>query len=275
MLSRITFLFILLFAKITFSQELTATQKFPEKLEPGHTYIVETKIVKTNFSGFMRFAQELPDDFSAIGIETKGGSFTFGDNMIKVVWLTPPSELDFTITYKLTIPADAKGKYVIRGKMSYIIDNERRNYELETIEIRVGNIATAKTETPKTETPKTEVAKTEMPKAETPKKETQPVVETKPKTENKVSLPSTSTTPTTAAATGGRRYKVQIGAYSQKPKIEGVPEISTLVLDNGITKYFSGNFSTYEKAVKRKNEMAEKGFQGAFIVQFENGKIVK
>jgi hypothetical protein len=54
-----------------------------------------------------------------------------------------------------------------------------------------------------------------------------------------------------------------------------VPEITTVVLENGITKYFSGNFSIYEDAVKRRKEMVEKGFQGAFIVAFENGKIVK
>ena len=70
-------------------------------------------------------------------------------------------------------------------------------------------------------------------------------------------------------------YRVQIGAFSAKPKIDGVPEVTTLVLENGITKYFSGNYSTYEEALKRKKEMVEKGFQGAFIVAFEGDKIVK
>ena len=32
---------------------------------------------------------------------------------------------------------------------------------------------------------------------------------------------------------------------------------------------------TVHHSVKRKKEMADKGFQGAFIVSFENGKIVK
>jgi len=251
MLSRVAFLFIFLFAKIAFSQELTATQKFPEKFDAGKTYIIETKITKSNFTGFMRFAQELPDDFTAVGIETKGGSFTFSEKMAKIVWLTPPTEQEFTITYKITIPPDAKGKYIIRGKISYIIDNERKNYDLETIELRVGTTSTVKTETPTTET------KT----SNTPPTPTPTVTKTP--------------TPVSAAPTAGKTYRVQIGAYSQKPKIEGVTEISTVVLENGITKYFSGNFDTYEEALKRKNEMVQKGFQGAFIVLFENGKIVK
>ncbi len=82
--------------------------------------------------------------------------------------------------------------------------------------------------------------------------------------------------PTAAVPTiAGKTYRVQIGAFSAKPKIEGVSEISTVVLDNGITKYFSGNFSNYEEAVKRKKSVLEKGFTGAFIVSFQDGKIVK
>jgi hypothetical protein len=106
----------------------------------------------------------------------------------------------------------------------------------------------------------------EKPKTEEIKK-TAPVVNTK--LENKI--------PATAAATSisGKTYRVQIGAFSQKPKLDGVTEPSSVLLDNGMTKYFSGNFKTYEEAKKRKTEMIEKGFTGAFIVSFENGKIVK
>ena len=91
------------------------------------------------------------------------------------------------------------------------------------------------------------------------------------------SQPATFTkVPSSALPTSsGKMYRVQIGAFAAKPKIDGVPEITTVVLENGITKYFSGNFSIYEDAVKRRKEMVEKGFNGSFIVSFENGKIVK
>ena len=82
--------------------------------------------------------------------------------------------------------------------------------------------------------------------------------------------------PTTAVPSSiGRTYRVQIGAFNLKPVINGVSDISTITLDNGMTKYFSGNFTTYEEAAKHKKAVIEKGFQGAFIVAFENGKIVK
>jgi hypothetical protein len=51
-----------------------------------------------------------------------------------------------------------------------------------------------------------------------------------------------------------------------KPHLEGIPEQLSILLDNGMTKYFSGNFKNYDEAVKRKKEMVDKGFSGAFIV---------
>ena len=86
---------------------------------------------------------------------------------------------------------------------------------------------------------------------------------------------TTTKAPVTATSTAGKTYRVQIGAFMQQPHVSGVPQLTKVVLDNGMTKCFSGNFSTYDEAVKRKKEMIEKGFAGAFIVSFEGGKMVK
>ena len=257
----------------------------------------------------MKFFQPLPEGFTASDIDSKGGSFTFAENGAKIVWIAPPGELIYTISYKVKVPATANGAKTFGGKLSYISNNERKAFDFENKTITIGgNTSIAKTETPKTNTvtqpvvtkteapktnsstqpavnTKTEEAKPITPaqpavvtKTETPKTtSTNQPTETKKETTTKSpAIPLSSKTPVTAIPSSpGKSFRVQIGAYNLKPKITGVPEHTTVVLDNGMTKHFSGNFSSYEEAVKRKKEMVDKGFDGAFIVSFENGKIIK
>ena len=255
---------------------------------PGTDFTVETLVNRGSVTGFMKFFQEIPEGFTATEIESKNGTFTFVDGGAKIVWITPPNDETFTISYKITVNGGISGVKKLPGKISYIQDNERKVFELESKTIMIGTAtAPVKKEIPltnpgafKTPPSKTEVvgSHTTPINNSTPATATPPVKTAPEKKENNpTTSPATFTkVPATALPTAtGKIYKVQIGAFSAKPKIEGVPEISTLVLDNGITKYFSGNYSAYEDAVKRNKEMIEKGFQGAFIVAFENGKSVK
>ena len=43
---------------------------------------------------------------------------------------------------------------------------------------------------------------------------------------------------------------------------------------DGLYKYFTGSFSTFDEAAKYKIEMLSKGFQGSFIAAFKDGKRV-
>jgi hypothetical protein len=280
---------ILFFANIVIAQELTATQNFPSNVYPGKDFTIEVTVNKAGLTGFMKFAQELPEGYVASVIESKGGSFTYADNAAKIVWINPPSEAVFTISYKVTVPSNATGSVNLTGKISYILNNERKVCDLEKKYFVVGSNGIATAETIKAVTPTTTSTPppvvAEIKKEPTPevKKEPVPEVKKEPIAEVKkeptpVVIPPTvvAKVPTAATATpSGKIYKVQIGAYSLKPKLEGIPNMSTFVLDNGITKYFSGSFTNYDEAVKHKATMLERGFAGAFIVAFENGKIVK
>jgi len=282
---------LLLFANLIIAQELTATQNFPSNVYPGKDFTIEVTVNKAGLTGFMKFAQELPEGYVASVIESKGGSFTYADNAAKIVWINPPSEAVFTISYKVTVPTNATGSVNLTGKISYILNNERKVCDLEKKYFVVGNngvatpdkIQVAASTPTTTTTPPAVIAETkkepipEVKKEPVPEVKKEPIAETK-KESTPVVIPPTvvAKTPTAATATPtGKIYKVQIGAYSAKPKLEGVPNMSTFVLDNGITKYFSGSFTNYDDAVKHKATMLERGFAGAFIVAFENGRIVK
>lgn len=277
-------LFLLFFTVGLSAQTITGTQKIPANALPGTDFTVETTVNKGTTKDFMKFFQEIPEGLVASEIESQGGTFTFADGGAKIVWITPPKEETFIIKYKITVNGGVSGTKSMPSKISYINNNERQVFEFPLAKIIIGTATPpVKKEIPSTNpTTSTQPVKT-TPVTTTPVTTTTPVKTAPPVETKKETPPSTSTQPTTFAkvpttalpTSTGKMYRVQIGAFSAKPKIDGVPEVTTLVLENGITKYFSGNFSTYEDALKRKKEMADKGFQGAFIVAFENGKIVK
>jgi hypothetical protein len=299
MIRQFVFGFLILITTGVVGQDLTATQNVPTAAAAGSSFTVEININRGSINGFMKFFQELPPGFTATEIDSKGGSFSFADNGAKVVWIAPPNEPTYTISYKVTVPPDAAGPKVLNAKFSYINNNERKIFEFEPKTISIGGSGTvasgsnpvksaqtasntpAKVSTPIVEkTPPASVpadktatsipsTKPATPPANTPAKEANTEIVQKKET---VIPPAVKAS---AGSTTGKTYRVQIGAFSSKPKLGDVQDITTVVLDNGITKYFSGNFATVEEATKRKEEVAKKGFPGAFVVAFENGKISK
>jgi hypothetical protein len=307
MMKQLVFSFLILVTAGAFAQDLTATQTIPASAAAGSSFTVEININRGSINGFMKFFQELPAGFTATEIDSKGGSFSFADNGAKVVWIAPPNEPTYTVSYKVTVPPDASGTKTITAKFSYINNNERKIFDFEPKTIIIegpggsktppppGTAAKATPSTPvvtkqpavaekqtpavvppvKTASVTPVVAEKVSPPAQMPAKPAgNPTTPVTQKTEAAV-VPATKVPVTAVPSSTGKTYRVQIGAFSAKPKIDDVKDISVIVLDNGITKYFSGNFSTIEEATKRKEEVAKKGFPGAFIVSFENGKIVK
>lgn len=284
-------------------QELTATQNFPSSVVAGSEFTVEISINRGGITGFMKFYQELPLGFTATEIDSKGGSFTFADNGAKVVWIAPPNEATYTISYKVAVPVDASGSKTLTAKFSYINNNERRSFEFEPKTITIeGNAMASKlpaksseggskqlTERPASAAIPPAPSKSStvsatandnnskstssaVPVVTAQKSSPAPVTAAK---KEAAALPASKVPVTAVPSSSGKTYRVQIGAFTAKPKIDHVPDLSAIPLENGMTKYFSGDFSTMEEALKRKEEVSKKGFPGAFIVSFENGKIVK
>ena len=76
------------------------------------------------------------------------------------------------------------------------------------------------------------------------------------------------------------KFKVQIGTYkNQLPtevlskfmEIEGVEQAS---IDNGLTRYTAGEFTSYDEAEKFKEEVAAKGITGAFVIALHKEELI-
>lgn len=76
-------------------------------------------------------------------------------------------------------------------------------------------------------------------------------------------------------ATAGLIFRVQVGAFKGElsENIFGAAGTVIAVLgDDGLTRYVTEAFTSMEAAVKRKTELLTKGYEGAFIVAYKDGK---
>ena len=72
-------------------------------------------------------------------------------------------------------------------------------------------------------------------------------------------------------------FRVQLGAYKAKISKNVFADVNDLVVvtsDDGLTKYLTGSFTNFNDAAKHKVNMLLKGYSGAFIVAYKNGKRV-
>lgn len=72
-------------------------------------------------------------------------------------------------------------------------------------------------------------------------------------------------------------FRVQLGAYKSKISKNFFADVNDLVIvtsDDGLTKYLTGSFTNFSDAAKHKVDMLLKGYSGAFIVAYKNGKRV-
>ncbi len=141
-------LIVLLVFNVIVTIDLTITPNIPAQVEPGSEFNFELKIFKGNISGFAKVQQDLPDGFTASETDSKGASFTFSENKVKLIWMSLPAEEEFTVTFKVKVDPSVKGTKTIGGKFSYLENNERKSYDIPAKTIQVGPPEVAQTEPP-------------------------------------------------------------------------------------------------------------------------------
>lgn len=73
----------------------------------------------------------------------------------------------------------------------------------------------------------------------------------------------------------GLVFKVQIAAYKNdvdNSKFSGVSNLSKEKTSTGVVRFFGGEFNDYQEALRRSSELDKKGYKGAFVVPYRNGK---
>ena len=70
-------------------------------------------------------------------------------------------------------------------------------------------------------------------------------------------------------------FRVQIGAYRYKLSdnvFNDVPHLLMIEGNDGLTRYVSGSFTNIKDAAEHKIDLLLKGFEGAFVTAYQNGK---
>lgn len=284
----LTFFAIASFTSV-FSQ-ITINANFPSNMNAASTVDADVKINKGAVGNFAKYQLDVPAGYVISVVDAKGGNFTFENQRAKIVWVSVPSEPEFTVKLKVQANSDATNPGTFLQKFYYLENNEKKEVEATPAIINIGGgiavVATTPTETkPATTTTPVETTQvktpTETKPVETTPTETKPVTTTKPIETKPVESKPVTTTPaetklvkpvTTSNSEAGLTFKVQIGAYSTQPSKSKFPGAGNVNIDliNGMYKVTVGNFKTLDDAVKHRDELKSKGYNG-FIAKYKDG----
>jgi hypothetical protein len=88
---------------------------------------------------------------------------------------------------------------------------------------------------------------------------------------------SSTYTDNTITSAPGVVFRIQLGAFHHKVSTNTFAEagkVMELQTEDGLYKYVTGSFTNFDDAAKAKIDMLGKGFSGAFIVAYKDGKRV-
>jgi hypothetical protein len=280
--------------------QVALSTNIPSNLQPGSNTEVEIRVNKGSIINFAKYQLDVPAGVTVSEVDSKAGNFTFENNRAKIVWVSVPSEAEFSLKFKIAVSSSAPSEGAFIQKFYFLDNGAKKEVEAAPITIAFGGSASsknlagsttqannntkttntntqpvastpAKTEPVKSEPAKTEPVKTQPVKTEPVK--TQPVASTPTKTEPVKTEPAKVETP---ASTGGLIYRVQLASAPTDPGKSRYSALGKVDIskEDGAYKVLYGTYNSKEEALKGFDEAAAKGFKG-FIVKYQNGVRVK
>ena len=118
---------------------VTVIGNIPKNAKPGTEFLAELKIVKGAVGGFAKLQFEVPAGFTVKELESKGGNFSFANNIGKIIWTSTPSDAEFTVKLVVSTDASVSGLKTLTSKFSYITNNVKEIVEMTPAEITIGD----------------------------------------------------------------------------------------------------------------------------------------
>ena len=98
-----------------FSQ-ITINGNFPSSMGAGSTIDADVKINKGAVGNFAKYQMDVPAGIIVSSIDVKNGNFTFENQRAKIVWVSVPSDPEFTIKLKVHAASDAPSSVTFSQK---------------------------------------------------------------------------------------------------------------------------------------------------------------
>ncbi|MAS52632.1 MAG: hypothetical protein CMD20_05455 [Flavobacteriales bacterium] len=123
------------------TSQLSCSRSFDaKKIGPGETFLVTLKVKKSNVSGVGKIIENIPDGFTAQEGENNGAIFSQKGSQVKFLWMTLPSDNEFSVSYKIMVDENLDGNKVIDGKMSYLDGDMTKNTLIDGTSIEITNV---------------------------------------------------------------------------------------------------------------------------------------
>ena len=120
-----------------FTDQVNITTTAPATVNAGTEFTVELMVNKGNIGGFAKLQQDLPEGFTAVSGEAKGGEFSFDKQQVKFIWMALPGDASVKVTYKVKVNSDVSGDKLLAGKFSFIENNAKQSVEIAPVTIKV------------------------------------------------------------------------------------------------------------------------------------------
>ena len=102
-------------------------------------YQVNLLINKGNKERFAKIQENVPEGFTAVGLETKDAIFTFKDQMVKLLWMNLPTDPYFVVSYKLVPNEGNSSKPTMEGTFSYIENDNTLSVNIVEQDVNLTN----------------------------------------------------------------------------------------------------------------------------------------
>lgn len=215
--------------------------------EAGMEFTVELNVHKNGMKGFARVQETLPAGLTAMSLENKGGTFSFIDQKVKIIWDNLPADEDIKVSYRVAVADNVSGPMAIMGSFSYVENNDPQKVEIPITSITVQEKSAW-------------VAGTNTTSVTPP--------ETTSVTTNVVPVPDKKVS-----------YKVQICALSKMQRGTsyfeskfGISNKVNMEFHEGWRKYIVGKYSMYQEARDYRENMRAKGIENPFVTAYNGGK---
>ena len=258
---------------------VSATRTIVGSPEAGTEFTVEINVKKNDLKGFARIQETLPLGLTAIALDNKGGTFSFLDQKMKIIWDNLPADENIKVSYRVSVSDNVSGDITITGAFSYVDNNDPKKEVIPSsaISVKAKTTLAANNVTENTTTTTTNV------NTNVNTQNTQNNIPPQDNTTTSSTQKSTTANNTTTIPTPEKNvsYKVQICALSKMQRgtsyFESKYNIGNKVsmeLHEGWRKYIVGKYTKYQEARDYRENIRSKGVENPFVTAYNGGKRV-
>lgn len=268
--------------------------------EVNDVFVVSLTVNKDDLTSFGKVEDTLPPGFSAVVVKADGADFKFENGVAKFSWFVMPAKHVLNVQYRVTVEPGMGGDKTISGHFSYVENETGKLLPIAPSTVHIKQPVVTKEEPVVTKeepvvtkeepvvtkeepvvTKEEPVVTKEEPvvtKEEPVVTKEEPVITKEEPVVTKEEPVVTKETPIAAGGAAGVTYSVQIAAFARMIPVSYFAEtfkLSALVnmeQHNGLNKYTTGSFTTYQAARDNRNQVRTTGISDAFVIAYNNGK---